>query len=819
MVKWIKAFFFWTTITAVVVVSSLLILSKVYEKEIVAMVSKEINKNLKAPIKVSKVSLDLLSSFPYAAVSLNDAQLGEANSVIFSFEKIKLEFSLLDLIRKDLSIKRLDISQGNLHLLRHDDHWNIEVWEESSDNQGQINFNIENIRLSDVSLSLVDQAKLKLNTRVNSLNLHSENGFKDLASQINVDELSIDINGKKWLLPSDLEGSSKLAFSEEHISWSETNILIGERSYTLAGDYNLVNDHYFLNLSSEGLKIQELENLPEIAGLIPKELACNAPVKVKLHLNQASKLSLNLAFNAKDAQWSLDEEDKLHIESATGSLDYEESKPLTLDLQQFAITWNGLEVEGTQGKLVNLKDGISVESQQCIASIADKFLDLNFKNLEYRGAINLNFNSRGIFLNEAIGELQAESIFDDKQSWSIQALEAKVQKQFLQISSAKINLNRQELGYKGEVSLPKDLLGGNYNVDGYLSGELIDLKQLAEKKSESTNNPANPTKQPKFSTSIDYHFKELRYDNIELSDNIGKLVWNRNDEIEFKQFKSYLNGGSMSGDIALYILPNKYRQMEGSVLLDDIDISSLFKDFKEFGQDLFTHKNVDGQLDADLDFSCVLDPNMNLDASSLQARSNILIANGQLHSFPLFKDLAGALRGNLLSNALINIKKLSAALEEVEFETLSNRIEIENGNISFPRMAVVSNVFKLNAAGSHSIENRINYDLDFLLADALRIGSKTDYQNGKRIYVNISGLASDPKFTLKKSRDEKTPIIEAEAPVLLSREDTAPAQDNKAKSPIKTADNEVKGKRKPKWLRQEKEEKTTVDFDFSEEDF
>ena len=809
MRQWIKQFLFWVSSIAIIAIASLFALTHFYEKEIVTLVSGEINKQLTAPLKVAGVKLDLFTSFPDAAVKLEDAKLGTDQAPILELKAIKFEFSLIDLLRKKINITSLHLGDGEVNLLRTENGWNAKVWrdkKESSDDK--VKFDIRKIAVNQVALSLEDKENVTLKAFVESLNILSENVFSSNTIEGNFTDFSLTIGDELWLDKQQLSARLIGEISDDFFTWKDAILELKDLVVNSSGKFAFASNHYQILVKNKGNKLVDLSAIPPIYNLIPKELAGKGFFTVSGEIDQASQLKIALDLTLKEGVWQLDDFDNI-----------------ILDLNNYKVAWKDIKGQGTIGRLTIADNNFTAQLKSSEIALNGKIGEDYTGIANYRGDIAFAIKNGNITFNGAEGKLKLQDFKIKDQPYYLVEAETSIKDRELRVDKSAISFNEIAYNFSGGIILPSDLEKGRYSIRGYLESNLLDIAQLKSlgAKSKGKSGPS-----PSFKIDLDYYVKSIKYEQINLSENLGKITWSSDGDLNFKGFNSALNNGNLQGDLEIAALPNKSMQFDGNVTLDDIEISSLFKDFKEFGQELFNHKHIDGQLDANLEFSAILSPDFELDAKSLQANGNILISKGQLHNFPLFKDLASALRANLLTNALVNIKKLSTALEEVSFDQLSNRIEIENGNIHFPKMAVKSNVFNLNASGKHSLDHSIDYRLDFLLADALNIGDQTENSKGKRIFLRITGSTEDPIFSLDKEAPKEykagkapinifEPVVEEKPKLIVEREDQT--SKTTTEKPSITAKDSSDKKKKPKWLRQEKEEKTKVEIDFSDEDF
>jgi hypothetical protein len=195
-----------------------------------------------------------------------------------------------------------------------------------------------------------------------------------------------------------------------------------------------------------------------------------------------------------------------------------------------------------------------------------------------------------------------------------------------------------------------------------------------------------------------------------------------------------------------------------------INITSLFYQMGNFGQEIITEKNLKGEATAEVRFVSVWSSALDCNVDKVYTRADLTIENGELINFEPTQALAKYVKG--------------ADLKNIKFSTLKNQVEIKNKTIYFPSMEIKSSALNLTASGTHTFENMVDYRIKLLLSQLL--GKKVKEQNTEfgvieddslgrtAIYLRMSGPMRNPKFTYdsqsveekieKDIRDEKVTL-------------------------------------------------------------
>ncbi len=139
--------------------------------------------------------------------------------------------------------------------------------------------------------------------------------------------------------------------------------------------------------------------------------------------------------------------------------------------------------------------------------------------------------------------------------------------------------------------------------------------------------------------------------------------------------------------------------------LQQVNISELFSQLGEFGQQNITSNQIRGKVDATIYYKSFIDPELNIDPKSVYALGDIVIHEGELIRYtPLYK-----------LSKYIKQKEL----EHIRFSTLINQIEIKEEVVYIPEMDIESSTLDLKIFGNHSFKNTIDYHIRILLSELL----------------------------------------------------------------------------------------------------
>lgn len=186
--------------------------------------------------------------------------------------------------------------------------------------------------------------------------------------------------------------------------------------------------------------------------------------------------------------------------------------------------------------------------------------------------------------------------------------------------------------------------------------------------------------------------------------------------------------------------------------LRDWELTQLFRQAENFGQQTLTDQQVSGELSADLSGSILLRNMREPDWQSLETEVNLSVQQGALRQFsPLHA-----------ASKFIRIEELN----NIRFSEIKNRFMIHDRKIIIPEMEVRSSAINLMLWGTHDFNNEVDYhlkvNLNKLLAgkfkrnrrDAVEYIEEDSY-SGFNLFLSIAGTLPDVKVKLDKKESSQ----------------------------------------------------------------
>ena len=180
----------------------------------------------------------------------------------------------------------------------------------------------------------------------------------------------------------------------------------------------------------------------------------------------------------------------------------------------------------------------------------------------------------------------------------------------------------------------------------------------------------------------------------------------------------------------------------------DIDAQQAFHQFENFGQDVLLQKHVKGRISMKTLLITESDKALNLDENKIYTETKLQIKKGELIQFEPLVELQVFLKEDL---------KLNFDLSHLKFETLENDIQINQGIINIPEMAIRSSDINLDVEGTHTFNQDIDYLLKIKHSEIFKANkqNKIDQEFGvienndktATLPLRMKGNMDDPKFS------------------------------------------------------------------------
>lgn len=771
--------------------------------EIKRLFVQEINRNLVSPVSVQDIRLQVWKEFPmlsvaFAGVSANGAD-GQDPEELFHAQSISLRFNLRDIFRKRYIVREIMVRGGEFNLKYYGQgQYNYIIWKKKDTLAHPVSFHLNKVLLR--------------NTLVRYRDLPSRHDFQLLAKNVAA-KGDLYQNGQVFYLKGEVgihsmkaagfaflfqrEGFLDIRFSndqgQQRFNVQKGRVKIENSAFATTGYVCYDKRQPYMDFSFKGKDLQVetlLELLPEASRRYVKDYGFKGRLAFNMGISgdyTHAPLYVHAAFSYADGQVrhkpsALKATDvTLRGEFTNGRPGSAESCRLVLDtlraqlptglvagrfsLQNFKspnVVFQGI----LRAELSELQAFLKILPGYGLQGKADSRLYLNhtFHALnpkEWRAADFSNARVNGYL---RIRDLRLD--FPDERRLESDSLHIVFEPKVAKTNLFTVKADQTEIKARLFVEnlLPYLLLKGqslyataklqSRDLDwDHLKGWFTQADGTAHRKDTvalgGSAHGRNLLKD--LYADVEVEVAKLYVPDLHISHLKGLLRYSWED-ISLENLSFDALQGDFSGSAAMNRQPDGWQlNLQGRV--QDMDISSCFRAFNNFGQNQITYTHIGGIFSADFRMAArYLAATQSLDTRSLQLWTRLDIKNGVLQ--------------NLESLRRISRFTGEDDLQDIHFARLQNVIEIDHATIRIPEMQVLSSSGNLSFSGTHTFSNEVDYMVVIELSDLLsrrraqrlknqeEFGVVTGGDSRVRLPLHITGTLPDVdiRYAFAKAR-------------------------------------------------------------------
>ena len=814
MNKFVKKILIWSGLFLLTLVVLLVIVAALFENQISDKLVSEINKQLKTELRVGEFNLSLLSGFPDASATLHQVQLDDAmNGTLLDAENLSFQFGLFSLFGSSIKVHSIIIEDGSLYIKKDKrGKVNYEVLKssgestEEEDESNGFGLSLDEAKLNRMEVIYLDQftdqyTKFQVNKAVASGEFSSEKfsmmSFADI-------QFHFYQSGKdKYLVDEEIIYDAKLAVDFVNGTYEFEDVTVGVASnvFTVDGLMEQIKNGWNYDLkvtSDEG-------SLASVIALLPPEQKAylsDFDSKGTFYFNAAVKGQHTPKMNpAMSVEFGL-EDGKISSDKLMGSLKdvsftakFNNGKRRSNKYSSFEITdfksyfkkellEASLKVTNFDDPLIDFGiDGVlpleSVYGLFASPIITDGDGDLDLKNIKLKGKYKDIISPYGIGRVGTSGEVEFDDasltvndqkVVFDKGSLRLRDNSLKVSELVMESPGTEVTLDGTFINLlpvlfadslnskKAELKFNARLDAKEMDFDKLLALMVIPVEEAEVKEAEESNlskksvEVVKTQKRERITKFLKGEFKatidEFHYEKIEGEDFKGVLKFD-NNQMKVKGNVKMMEG-RMLVDGTTHFERKPY--LEAKLICEQINLKEFFRQSENFGQEVLVDKNVKGKLDAKFFIQAYWAEDATFLTDKLHIIGDIGIANGEVVNFKMLYDFS-------------DYVKLSD-LRRIKFTKLHNYMEVKKSKIYLPAMFIQSNAMNLTVSGTHTFENKIDYNIkvnagQVVLNKFKKHNSKLQPQKAKKngwfnLYYRIYGPMETFTYASNKKRVKRS---------------------------------------------------------------
>ena len=777
MKKALKIFFFSVLSIILLISGTSFIIGYFYEDDVVNIVLKELNKNIKTEINIGSYDFSIISKFPDASLEFknitakstkNYKSKNKNEDTLFTAKSIFLQFNIYDIIKKHYNINAIHINGANVNLLTDKNgEENFHFWVSDSSSSSNFNLNLQSVKITKTKViyaNKIKRADVRIYTDKFTLkgDFTSDTYLLKSKGKLNINKL--EFNSVNYATAKNISLKSDIKVDNNTFAIKQGQLNLNNLSFNIDGIADYTNKlNLDIKLSGNDINIKSLLSiLPEIA----KEKVSNYESNGQFYFNgiikgeisnyKSPKIETN--FGIKNAEiTNTNSNIKLTNVNAKGKWSNGSKKSAEtsyLQLDSLDANLNGNKISGNY-KITNFKSPtISINSDintelndivdfldiDTIETISGKITGhINFKGKfkDFKNISNSDIarskttgyaNLTDVSLKLKDSDFEVKNInsglkFNSK-SITIDSLRFKQGNNDFFIKGFLYNILQYLLVDNKDIRLSGTLKSKNFDLDEFLEY----LRAKKEVKENNTNININEFITYKLNFEID-NFKYKKFEGKQLKGNLKYYE----KAISLNNVSINTLDGNFSGNVFVQEIDSTKFKLTANPVLKNININKMFTVFDNFGQDFIKAENLKGIISSKNKLSFLMNLKAEIDETSLSVLSDIEIKDGELNHFKPMESLS---RFIALSE-----------LENIKFETIKNQIRIENKTIYIPKMDIKSSAFTITAGGEHHFNGKYNYKLKVLLSDVLSSKAKrAKKQNTEFGVIEDDGLGRTSIF-------------------------------------------------------------------------
>jgi hypothetical protein len=762
------------------------LLAYIFEEDVKTYFLEKINTQLNIRVEIGKMDFSLISHFPQASISLEQVVAhhskpfkGKGNFI--EAEQIDFSFGVFELFSGNYSIKRIDIQNGAIHILRDAQGLvNYDLLKSgNTETNERVDFKLNSVFVKHLSMTIED-----IPSDFHASYLIKKGKFKgDLSNDIFTLKVASDLDIKQlksdkitWVNERDahIEMGIEINKNTHVYKFIDGGIQLADLQFNVSGKIQN-NDDLGLDLQFGGVDL----NIRSFLSLLPKEYSkeiskyksdgifyCDATLKGNWSKNEHPYF--NAEFKIKDATIRQIEQDiELKNVKLTGRIHNGNKHSLessVLDLNTFYAELKDGKASG-EIHLRNFNNPYIKAHTSASFNLLDLEKFFSLKPVHFvSGNASLNITMEGELKNNTLISHASSDIIKAEGLLKLNDVAFNIEGDSLAYTgfSGNFDFNNNDVrvdNFKGKAGKTDFLMKGTLgNVFGYLfskdqainitstvQSNLVYLDELFARHATNTNNDYRFRISPRLKLKLNARVNQLQFRKFIARNIIGDFrVENREliaEKLDLKTMGGNIRlAGSVDGKQEELLLLNC------TANLKKVDIAQVFNECEDFGQDILKKENIQGKLDADVQLNALVSSGLVIDLDKLYATANIVVNEGALLNFTPLNNLSRFISLDELRN--------------VRFSSLKNQIEIRNRNVIIPRMDIVSNALNIGVSGTHNFDNVVDYHFELFLSDLLaKKARKSKKENeefgvieedgfGKtRLFISMKGPVNKPSIS------------------------------------------------------------------------
>lgn len=757
-----------------------------YQEKIIAFFIEEANKHINTPVSVQKFDVSLFEKFPQISIVLDSVYIQEglkgSSYPLARAQRVYCTFKLMDFIIGEYAINEIHLEDAEIFLKvdRFGKNNYTIIQAGNAQEKGPVSFNLDKIKLKNVSVNYIDEKRKQSYTffaqdMAAQLNISGPVYDIGLEGEMRSDRIQVEENS--YFQNKQMHLKTQLVYNEstEKLVINPSQVFINQSSFLVEGSFtNLDKDYIDISVQGENTDVQTIlslfpENIYEKYKVYTSkgDVYFNGAIKGSFSNSESPELHVN--FGCKNASFQHPEYkksiDHVSMEGSFHSSQIEDLSTAHLQLNGVEGTLEGKKFSGGlslkdfddyhlnahfkgEVNVGSLLQFFPVESVRSAQGIADLDIRVNgrLNDLKDVGTTDKVATSGEILLKDLrfsltnsqlpYNNLNGSFIFNNN-DLAISAFSG-------EIGNSKFLLNGffkniiSFLAFKDQpISIEADLQSSFIDLDELLSADVDENASVSAVKNanSTTDQEYSFTISPKITLAFNCDVEKVKLRRFRGRNLKGQLKV-ENQKMLAKNITVNAAGGKMELEAGVDARQKDYIEVSTFSSFNNIAIDSIFYIFENFNQDFLVDEHLKGQIFADMNNYLVFDSKLRLNTAKMVTDLEISIKNGELNNFEPIQQLSKYVE--------------EQSLAHMRFSDLKNSIHIEDKTIYLPEMEINSNVTTISVKGTHTFDQRIDYQLKVPLRrmdrkdkDEAFGAIEDDGLGNAKLFLTIKGTTDD----------------------------------------------------------------------------
>jgi uncharacterized protein involved in outer membrane biogenesis len=764
----------------------------VFENKIKQQVIVEVNKELTVPVKVGgEITLSFLRHFPDASLQFKSVsianKLKSKEPELAAVQELSFIFSLVELVKGDIHIHKLLLQNGTVNIFKNKQgETNLDILKHN-DSKGQgVSLALNKLTLQNVRFNYVDEGtNFDAKARVRKVELVGDFGKPEykLTSDGNFFIESVKQASDSYVANKQILIAMQLDVKDDgkRILVQKGSVEIEKIPFFVSGSLMFEKHNTLIDMKAQS----EGDNISNFISLMPASVknqlkdfegkgAYNIQAKLNGVHNKTTSPTVKVVANLNDGVIKLSkygrELNRVFVKleygmDANGS-DYLRVSDFRSRISNQPFQFSLLLKNLAQPDFIFDANGV-LHLEELDPFIPDSVMKdlkgtVRFTDFSLHGNVadlkdvsNMTLKGGGDFQLEQVS-FMAQQVLYEKINGAIH-----YSGRNLEVKKMTISLLNSEAVFSGTISNLLQYIAAlverkpmndiALHIDGKLDVKALQLSQMIETFDKQSSEKASVKKKLdvqdvfRINGTLQIAIQKFTFNKMEFDDVVASVSCSPL-HLRLNNFSTNTMGGSVKGNGYLAFAGTRDLLMNLGAELTDIDVTKVFEQTENFGQQTLTDKNLQGVLNAKLYVKNVWKNYSSPDLDNLNAIIDFELKNGALKNFEPVK----------AASAFIRVEELS----NIRFADIKNRLTIFNRTVTIPAFEIQTNALNLMFSGQHQFDNVIDYrfkvNLRKMLANKFnRKGREQFIENdpyeGLNIYLSIVGPLSKPKIQYDKA--------------------------------------------------------------------